>query len=467
MVADRTHHGSSTAPMRARMVALRPEPGRPSPALLEALGRRQHHRQPGRLLGRQPGGVDAENSAAPRPGRRTALAPLHVVEVDLQDALLVSRASSIQRQHQLLRLAQHGALARQQQVLGQLLGDGRAADAAWLTRRPLGCRGLAARASARWLRSQAFSMASHSTPAWSAKPASSLAITARLRWRRCGRSRPRSGSRPLLPVDRQAPGSLRWKVVDCRVDQAISAMRSSKHELQRQRAAGQQRQQRSSARPRARPDSCAPPGGAQRLQHRRRVGAHAAPDEEGLGRLLDQHAQAVAAAAPCARAQARKGWRPAPYIRSTASAPGPAPPPAPAPAAACRLLALALMTTSKPTRRAAIGASRPHATQRRHQRHGAPTSGLRALGRAVGQHQLPAAPQQRPQHAGRRAAGAHQQHAAAGQRPRRHWLDVAHQADAVGVVGQPAARRRSAGCWRRRPAARARCTRAASAAPRT
>ena len=39
-----------------------------------------------------------------------------------------------------------------------------------------------ARASVRWLRSQAFSIASHSTPLWSAKPASSLAMTARLRW---------------------------------------------------------------------------------------------------------------------------------------------------------------------------------------------------------------------------------------------------------------------------------------------
>jgi hypothetical protein len=83
---------------------------------------------------------------------------------------LAQQAFQHERQHELLRLAQHGALARQQQVLGQLLGDGGAAH------QPCGCRrasawlpapgrcALARPACARWLRLQACSSEAQSTP---------------------------------------------------------------------------------------------------------------------------------------------------------------------------------------------------------------------------------------------------------------------------------------------------------------
>lgn len=61
-------------------------------------------------------------------GAEHALAPFHVVQVDLQDALFGQQQFQRQGQHELLPLAQQGALARKQQVLGQLLGEGGAAD---------------------------------------------------------------------------------------------------------------------------------------------------------------------------------------------------------------------------------------------------------------------------------------------------------------------------------------------------
>ena len=51
-----------------------------------------------------------------------------MVEVDLQDAGLAQQGLERKRQQGLLRLARHAAFATEEQVLGQLLGDGRAAD---------------------------------------------------------------------------------------------------------------------------------------------------------------------------------------------------------------------------------------------------------------------------------------------------------------------------------------------------
>ena len=86
-----------------------------------------------------------------------------------------------------------------------------------------------ARASARWLRSQAFSSEAQSTPVWLTKAASSLAITARLRW-----TEMRSASthcwlhsmRPCVLSRRQA--SLRWKVVDSGSTQRMASTRAAK-----------------------------------------------------------------------------------------------------------------------------------------------------------------------------------------------------------------------------------------------
>ena len=61
-------------------------------------------------------------------GAKHPFAPFHVVEVDLEDALFAQDCLQRQRQQQFLRLAQHGALARQEQVLRQLLRDGGATD---------------------------------------------------------------------------------------------------------------------------------------------------------------------------------------------------------------------------------------------------------------------------------------------------------------------------------------------------
>ena len=60
-------------------------------------------------------------------GAKNALAPFHVVQIDFQNAPLVQHQLQQLGQYQFLTLAQEIALARKQQVLGQLLGDGGAA----------------------------------------------------------------------------------------------------------------------------------------------------------------------------------------------------------------------------------------------------------------------------------------------------------------------------------------------------
>ena len=94
---------------------------------LEALGRRKHGGQSGRLSCIELGRTLAEVVPGGGFGTEHALAPFHIVEVDLKNALLAQHQLQQLRQHQLLALAQKVALARQQQVLGQLLGDGGAA----------------------------------------------------------------------------------------------------------------------------------------------------------------------------------------------------------------------------------------------------------------------------------------------------------------------------------------------------
>ncbi|MNM96721.1 hypothetical protein D3C81_1092080 [compost metagenome] len=60
-------------------------------------------------------------------GTEDALAPLHRIQVNLKDPLLVEPELEHPRDGQLLALAQVVLLGRQEQVLGQLLGDGRPA----------------------------------------------------------------------------------------------------------------------------------------------------------------------------------------------------------------------------------------------------------------------------------------------------------------------------------------------------
>ena len=71
---------------------------------------------------------------------KNPLAPFHVVEINLQNALFGQQGFQQQRQHQLLAFAQLLAFTREQQVLGQLLGDGGAAkNLHWLAIIGLGC----------------------------------------------------------------------------------------------------------------------------------------------------------------------------------------------------------------------------------------------------------------------------------------------------------------------------------------
>ena len=63
-----------------------------------------------------------------RLGAENPFAPLDVVEVDLEDALFVQHRFEHEGEDELLSLARQVAFAGQQQVLGQLLRDRRAAD---------------------------------------------------------------------------------------------------------------------------------------------------------------------------------------------------------------------------------------------------------------------------------------------------------------------------------------------------
>src|SRR5512146_2882530 len=115
--------------------------GRVGP-LLEALGGRQHHRQPRRLQHAELARTDVEIVARRGLGAEHAFAPLDVVEVDLEDALLGQQRLEHHRDDQLLALAREVALAGEEQVLRQLLGDRRAADQLGLgMRRPAAALG--------------------------------------------------------------------------------------------------------------------------------------------------------------------------------------------------------------------------------------------------------------------------------------------------------------------------------------
>jgi hypothetical protein len=188
----------------------------------------------------------------------------------------------------------------------------------------------------------------------------------------------------------------------------------------------------------ARVPSCAWPAGAQACSTGAVSGARRARAKKASAACSTSMPRPSRAGAPCARGPGQEGLRPP---RRTSGRP-PARPgqhagvgtgtPAP-----CRLLALALMTRRRPRRaRRSRAAARPRPA-RRARRHGGRPG--RAPWPACGWPPPPAgraaaaAPARR-----RRAAGAHQQHALAGQRLAGAMLDVAHQADAVGVVGQPA-----------------------------
>src|SRR6185436_973919 len=93
----------------------------------------------------------------------------------------------------------------------------------------------------------------------------------------------------------------RWNVVDCGSTIAITAMRARNQSCSATKETMTSSAQRRTLRPR---DVVTPARDAasrrrdpraQRAQHRRRLGLDAAPEEERLGRLLDQHAEPVAA----------------------------------------------------------------------------------------------------------------------------------------------------------------------------
>jgi hypothetical protein len=174
-------------------------------------------------------------------------------------------------------------------------------------------------------------------------------------------------------------------------------------------------------------------------QHPGRRRAHAPPPGEGLGRLLDQHAQAVAAdgAMPGRPGQEGAGGRAVHQVQCQGAGPqhrGRHGDVATAQAAgggvehhveaaAGRVQAAGLQIDAVAPGQVGVP---------RHQ-------GLGLVQAAVGQHQPGRSfAQQGAQHTGPGTAGPDQQHAPAGQRHAGIGHDVAHQAHAVGVVGQPA-----------------------------
>ena len=236
-------------------------------------------------------------------------------------------------------------------------------------------------------------------------------------------------------------------------------MRSTKIELQRQR---RQRHEREQAQQRRRRGLHA----AASVRAAPRVpapsGAHAAKHQERFGRLLHQHAETVAAPRAVRRGPAEEAPAAgAPYIMSSASVPG-------------------FSTARRDRNRGALQAAGgrvdddvegPHRSRPAKRSAAVPRRPAR---RRDGARPVPA-PSARVRfattiRAGRASSSGPSTPAAAppapssstpaaGQRDAGIALDVAHQADAVGVVAEPAVGRRSAACCRPRPGARARVCR--------
>ena len=338
-------------------------------------------------------------------------------------------------------LRSQAALAAEEQVLRQLLRDGRAADHLGCARRRRGrrrlawrlrarrssCVELSARASARWLRSQAFSIASHSTPLCSAKPASSQAITARLRCRRM-----RVVGHPLLApqrsgclLDQQPPGLGALEGGGLRVDHGHQRDAQRRKYSCSASAHSTQQRQPGAAAP-ARPAHHRRRGGqplAQRGQHRRGVG-HAR-------RATAQKASAACSTSMPRPSRPRAPWRCGPGDEGAAprrrtSCPAPArraAAPAPRTGTAAPAQAAGAGVDDDVEAAAAVGQRRwPTARRRAPRQRRVPLhQRLRLVQRAVGHAPArPAAPASSgPERAGRRAAGADQQHAPAGAAARR------------------------------------------------
>ena len=314
------------------------------------------------------------------------------------------------------------------------------------------------RASACWLRSQAFSSASHSTPLCSAKPASSEAMTARFRCAEIALV-----VDPLLaPGDARACSSAAARPRSAGRS-STADRRSPSRDAQRGRtscsaaaAAAADEQGRAAAPIPSAADSGAPsPSAGAAGEHRRGLGLRRARSER-LGRLFDQHAEAVAAAGAmgCGPVEEACG-RPVHHVDRERA--GRQHPPATGTAPPCRLLALALTTTSK--RAAVVQRARAHVdAAARPARRGARPAPTARSTRAVGDHDLGRPRlQQRSEHAGRRAAGADQQHALARAARRRRCARCRAPGRCRRCCRRASPRRRSAACWRPARAPRARC----------
>ena len=225
--------------------------------------------------------------------------------------------------------------------------------------------------------------------------------------------------------------SERWKLVDCGSTTASSAIRT------RKKICSARRRDQHAAEPSAgRAFIAASASGAQLGQHLRRRRAHAAPDQEGLGRLLHQHAQAVArhGAMRARPVQEACGGGAVHHVAGQGAG-----------------LQHAGRHRNRCAAHAGGGGVDHHVecaadrrSSRRFERHvvlrGQRRMPMhqRGLGPACGWPPRcgAARPRQRPQHAGRGAARAQQQHVAAGKRDAGVARDVVDQADAVGVVGK-------------------------------
>ncbi len=180
--------------------------------------------------------------------------------------------------------------------------------------RPVADGRAASCASMRALRSQAFSMASQSTPSWLTKLSSSDATTARLRWSDiCAYGTHCWRQRTPLPWDHCAQASDRWKVVDSGSITAMAAMRATKNSCSASSASSTSMHQRSAPRMPQAPAAMAARSSCSTGADGGRTPRQSRNASAACSTSMPSPSRAVA---PWAVAQSRKGCAAGPYIMS-------------------------------------------------------------------------------------------------------------------------------------------------------
>ncbi len=276
------------------------------------------------------------------------------------------------------------------------------------------------------------------------------------------RVRPHCWLQTMRPASRQqAPGLAALEARRLRIDDGHQ--RDARREVRAAAPAPTQRRRAQAAAPgcAGRPScrGCCAQRSRSARQHRRRVGAHAAPEPERLGRLLDEHAQPVARRGAMRRGPRRRKAARGAAVHHVERQPAVAehdrcdrqrPP-----RSGCS--PVALTTMSKPLPQSASAAAASATPSAAPARRGA-ARGLGARRRAVddGERRRPGA-QQRPQRTRRRAAGADEQHARARRSRSRHGARCRAPGRRRRCCRHASRRRRSAACWPCRRARRDPC----------